>query len=214
MRARRNHDWVPCSGYGLQQALSDPTDAFGVPQSIILVQQRLPQEQQTAGFLPTGSTGATPQFDEQMTVIRIVGEVWHYFVVAPGILEITETKPFLLVERIHVALLDLDSDDIFVIVPDSLVTPQDAEERFLWSRTYGFAVSQPPFTPGRVNEDFIPVRFHPFQYHIDVRVKRRLAPGECLVYSWQWVETSLNDPRPDAFDSIAVFPYLRTYVRR
>lgn len=196
MRAKRNHDWVPCQGYGTPDTFA-ATLIIDVLRRYMLVQQALPN-MQVDGVV--AGDPATPWFDEQMTTLRVVGSVFHSMTTPAGA---GAEGLWFLIERIHVGLLDLDAGQTAAVVPDSLSTPEDAEERFLWSRV----------TPVHLFEDstvYVPYLTRA-DYDIDLRVKRRLAPGECLVYS---ASTTNVTGALDTYSNHRVIPYLRTYVRR
>lgn len=196
MRAKKNYDWVPSAGYGTPDTFA-ATLISDQPRSYQLVSQALPamQVQNVVAGNP-----ATPWFDEQLTTIRVVGQVLHSTTTPAGA---GDEALWMLIERIHVGLLDLDAINVAAIVPDSLSSSNDAEERFLWSR----------ITPVHLFEDatvFIPYATRA-DYDIDLRVKRRLAPGEVLVYSAQM--TYLTGAL-EAYSTHRVIMGLRTYVRR
>lgn len=201
MRARKNRDWVPCQNYGFDMPV---THSGGIQSEILtfaLVQQGLPQLQ--AFDVTNELIEATPYFDEQMTAIRVVGDAFMRFT---AVETTTGSDPgqLYVVTRVHVALLDLDAEDVAAIVPDSLLTRDDAEERFVYQQVDAYDVpitqaAEPLLLPYRTRMD----------YHYDIRTKRRLAPGECLVMSVQWL---LNGTFEEAFTQFR--PFLRTYVRR
>lgn len=169
MRPNRRLDWVVPEFFGLSTALGTLTS--GVP-----VDFRLCGNPTLNLFRLATTAGAEFQADvpvreQSFTILRVVGSV--HFSSSPG-----AAVTGYMAERIHVGMQDLTTPNTVAFASDTITSAADAEERYLWQRLRNFSL---PAGAGIFFQDS--GVSHPYWTEIDLRVKRRMNPGEALYYS-------------------------------
>lgn len=149
-------DWVPCEHYG--------TNFSAVASGVTNTTYRLVQSLLLYNGLESGTAVARPDEDpDHLTCLRIVGQMPWYWVQSTG------TAKMMITQRIVVALYDVSG--VIRAYTDDLNDTSDANEPFLWERRFVFE-----------DGDYAPdVLGSSDAASFDVRVKRRLELGQCLV---------------------------------
>lgn len=196
MRRRKRTDWVVPEAYGVTTVFVGTSIQAGFS-SIRLVGSPEANAQALRTAAGAEYQSDIPNANVAFTILRIVGQV--HMVITQN----TAAATYVLIERIHIGLIDLDTPNTVAFGVDQLIDNDDAEESFLWqrSRTVIAPTGTTPITDAATS--------HPWYEMIDVRVKRTMEPSVALYYSIQATPITAGG----TLANVSFIPLLRTLVR-